>query len=99
MNYIKGWILTGVDTLSRAPLKSEKSETDNAERNSYVHLTKSTFLISGFRLQQFEDETKSDENLRKLCKSDETLLPHIQNRWLKLKNDVPNLIRRYTDKI
>ena len=89
MNYIKGWILTGVDTLSRAPLKSEKSETDNAERNSYVHLTKSTFLISGFRLQQFEDETKSDE----------TLLPHIQNRWLKLKNDVPNLIRRYTDKI
>ena len=80
MNYIKSSILTGADTLSRAPLKSEKSETDNTERNSYVHLTKLTFLISGFRLQQFKDETKSDENLQKLCKSDETLLPHIQNR-------------------
>ena len=61
MNCIKGWILTGVDKLSRAPLKSEKSETDNAEINSLLHLTKSTFLISDFRLQQFKDETKSDE--------------------------------------
>ena len=45
-------------------------------------------MIRDFRLQQFKDETKSDVTLQ-------TLLTHIQNRWPKSKNDVPNLIRSY----
>ena len=88
MNYIKGSLLTVADTLSRAPLKNKKSEIDNAEINSHVHLIESNYLISDFRLQQFKDETSSDETLQ-------TLLTHIQNGWPKSKNDVPNLIRSY----
>ena len=45
-------------------------------------------MISDFRLQQFKDETKSDVTLQ-------TLLTHIQNRWPRSKNDVPNFIRSY----
>ena len=72
MNYIKGSPLTITDTLSRAPLKHKKSEIDNAETSSYIHLIESNYLISDFRLQQFKDETKLDETLQ-------TLLIHIQN--------------------
>ena len=48
----------------------------------------SNYLISDFRLQQFKDETKSDETLQ-------NLLTHIQNGWFKFKNDLLNLIRNY----
>ena len=88
MNYIKGSLLTVADMLSRAPLKNKKSEIDNAEKNSHVHLIEFNYLISDFRLQQFKDETSSDKTLQ-------TLWTHIQNGWLKSKNDVPNLIRSY----
>ena len=88
MNYIKGSLLTVADTLSTVPLKNKKFEIDNAEINSHVHLIESNYLISDFRLQQFKDETSSDETLQ-------TLLIHIQNGWSKSKNDVPNLIRSY----
>ena len=80
--------MTVADTLSRAPLKDKKSEINNAEITSYIHLIESNYLISDFRLQKFKDETKSDETLQ-------TLLTHIQNRSPKSKNDVPNLIRSY----
>ena len=80
--------MTVADTLSRTPLKDNKSEINNAEITSYIHLTESNYLISNFRLQQFRDETKSDKALQ-------TLLTHIQNGWPKSKNDVPNLIRSY----
>ena len=87
MNYVKGSLLTVADTLSRTPLK-DKSEINNAEITSYIHLTESNYLISNFRLQQFRDETKSDKALQ-------TLLTDIQNGWPKSKNDIPNLIRSY----
>ena len=45
-------------------------------------------MISDSRLQQFKDETKSDE----VSKS---LLTNIQNELSKYKNDLPNLIRSY----
>ena len=80
--------MTVADTLSRTPLKDNKSEINNAEITSYIHLTESNYLISNFRLQQFRDETKSDKALQ-------TLLTHIQNGWPKSKNDIPNLIRSY----
>ena len=80
--------MTVADTLSRTPLKDNKSEINNAEITSYIHLTESKYLISNFRLQQFRDETKSDKALQ-------TLLTHIQNGWPKSKNDIPNLIRSY----
>ena len=79
--------MTVADTLSRTPLK-DKSEINNAEITSYIHLTESNYLISNFRLQQFRDETKSDKALQ-------TLLTDIQNGWPKSKNDIPNLIRSY----
>ena len=88
MNHVKGSLLTVADTLSRAPLKNKMSEIDNAEITSHIHLTESNYLISDFRLQQFKDETKSDETVQ-------TSLSHIQNKWGKSKNDVPNLIRSY----
>ena len=47
--------------LSRAPLKDKKSEINNAEITSYIHLIESNYLISDFRLQQFKDKTKSGE--------------------------------------
>ena len=80
--------MTVADTLSRTPLKDNKSEINNAEITSYIHLTESNYLISNFRLQQFRDETKSDKALQ-------TLLTHIQNGWPKSKNDIPNLIQSY----
>ena len=68
--------MTVADTLSRTPLKDNKSEINNAEITSYIHLTESNYLISNFRLQQFRDETKSDKALQ-------TLLTHIQ-KWMAL---------------
>ena len=58
MNYVKGSLLTVADTLSRTPLKDNKSEINNAEITSYIHLTESKYLISNFRLQQFRDDSK-----------------------------------------
>ena len=60
-NCIKGSLLTVADMLSRAPLKDKKSEINNAEITSYIHLIESNYLISDFRLQQFKDKTKSGE--------------------------------------
>ena len=51
MNYIKGPLLTVADTLSRAPLKNKKSEIDNAEITSHMHLVELNYLISDLRLQ------------------------------------------------
>ena len=50
MKYIKGSLLTVADTLSRALLKNNKSEINNAEITSHIHLTESNYLISDFRL-------------------------------------------------
>ena len=70
--------MTVSDTLSRAPFKDRKPEINYAEITSYIQLTESNYLISNFRLQQFKDETKSDEALQ-------TLLTHTKMDGLNLK--------------
>ena len=63
MNYMKGPLLTVADTLSRAPLKNKKSEIDNAEITSHMHLVELNYLISDLRLQHRKRKTKSEETL------------------------------------
>ena len=60
MHYIQEQLLTVPDTLSRASLNDSSPEIGGTEIKCYVHSIESSYLISDYRLQQFQHETKTD---------------------------------------
>ena len=56
--------------LSRTSRNNKESKIFNAEIISHINLTESNYLVSGFRTEQFNDETTPDNILQ-------TLLGHI----------------------
>ena len=56
--------------LSRTSHNNKESKIFNAEITSHINLTESNYLVSGFRTEQFNDETTPDNILQ-------TLLGHI----------------------
>ena len=57
---IKGKLLTVADTLSRASQNNSTPEIKDTESRCYVHAIESNYLISDYRLPQFQHETKTD---------------------------------------
>ena len=56
--------------VSRTSRNNKESKIVNAEITSHINLTESNYLVSGFRTEQFNDETTPDNILQ-------TLLGHI----------------------
>ena len=88
MHYIQGSLLTVADTLSRATLIDCQTEVNENELNCFVHSIISNYLISDFRLQQFQDETQKDETLR-------TVIKFIQDGWPSEPSKLPPNVRLY----
>ena len=88
MHYIQGKLFTVADTLSRLSLNDNTSEIENTEIKCYVHAIESNYLISDYRLQQFQHETKIDVSLQ-------ILLVFIQNGWPKNRDRIPETVRPY----
>ena len=66
MHYIQGKLMTVADTLIWASPNDSSPETENTKIKCYVHAIESNYLISDYRLQQFQHETKTDESLQTL---------------------------------
>ena len=75
-HYIQGKLLAVADTLSRAFLNNSTPEIEDTEIKRWVHAIESNYLISDYRLQQFQHEKNPDESLQ-------TLSVFLQNGWPK----------------
>ena len=72
-----------VDTLSRASLNDITPKIETLKLNVIYN-----YLVSDYRLQQFQHETKTDESLQ-------TFLVFVQNGWPKNRDQIPETVRPY----
>ena len=82
------WLFVA-DTLSRASLNDSSPKIEDTEIKCYVHAIQSNYLISNYRLQQFQHETKTDEYLQ-------TLLVFVQDDWPQNRDHIPETVHPYT---
>ena len=75
------------DTLSRASLNDSILNIEAAEIKCYVHIIASNYLISDYRLQQFQHEMKTEEL--------QTFLAFIQNGWPKHQDQILETVHSY----